>query len=84
MTAKLTIDKAGRIVIPKPLREELHLAPGDELELDSFGDQITLRPVREPSPLRKEDGMWVFRTGTRIPASTTNEILEQLRSGREI
>jgi hypothetical protein len=25
----LIIDKSGRVVIPKPLREELHLEPGD-------------------------------------------------------
>ncbi len=34
------------MVIPKPLREELHLEPGDSLEMESAGEQITLRPVR--------------------------------------
>jgi AbrB family looped-hinge helix DNA binding protein len=42
---RLTIDKAGRVVIPKPLREELHLEAGDALEMESAGEQITLRPV---------------------------------------
>ncbi len=46
MSTRLTIDKAGRVVIPKPLREELHLEPGDALELERAGEQITLRPVR--------------------------------------
>jgi|SRR5208282_3702349 len=46
MTAKLTMDKVGRIVLPKPVRENLQLAPGDELELESLGDRVTLRPLR--------------------------------------
>jgi AbrB family looped-hinge helix DNA binding protein len=35
MTTKITIDKAGRIVIPKPLRERLRLGAGDTLALQS-------------------------------------------------
>ena len=84
MTAKIILDKAGRVVIPKPLREEMQLAPGDALELESGGDQITLRPVRGTSPLQKEDGIWVFRTGKRIPASVTDELLNDLRAGRDV
>ena len=82
MTAKIIIDKAGRVVIPKPLREEMQLAPGDALELESGGDQIALRPVRGTFPLQKEDGIWVFRTGKRIPASVTDELLSDLRAER--
>jgi AbrB family looped-hinge helix DNA binding protein len=29
MTSKLTLDKAGRVVLPKPLRDRLQLVPGD-------------------------------------------------------
>ncbi len=60
---KLTIDKAGRVVIPKPLRDELNLSAGDSLELESSGCAITLRPIHEITPLRKEQGFWVYRTG---------------------
>jgi AbrB family looped-hinge helix DNA binding protein len=63
MNIRLTLDKAGRIVIPKPLREELRLEPGDDLEMESSGEEITLRPVRGTGPLTKEHGVWVFRTG---------------------
>jgi AbrB family looped-hinge helix DNA binding protein len=31
MTTKITLDKAGRVLIPKSLREELHLDLGDTL-----------------------------------------------------
>lgn len=50
MNTRSIIDKAGRVVIPKPLREELHLEPGDSLEMESAGEQITLRPVRGTGP----------------------------------
>ena len=84
MNVRLTIDKAGRIVIPKPLREELHLEPGDDLELESAGEEITLRPVRGTGPLTQEHGVWVFRTGQLMTASTTDEMLRKIREDRDL
>jgi AbrB family looped-hinge helix DNA binding protein len=84
MNVRLTIDKAGRVVIPKPLREELHLEPGDSLEMESAGEQITLRPVRGTGPLSKEHGVWVFHSGQALPASATDDMLEQIRHERDL
>ena len=75
MTTKIVLDKAGRVVIPKLL--------GDSLQLDRAGDQITLRPVRGSAPLQKEDGIWVFRTGKRIPSAVTDKLLDDLRTERD-
>lgn len=80
----LTIDKAGRVVIPKPLREELQLKPGDALEMERTGERIVLRPVRGTGPLAKEHGVWVFRTGQSLPASATDNMLEQIREERDL
>jgi AbrB family looped-hinge helix DNA binding protein len=79
MTTQVTIDGAGRIVLPKPLRTELDVGPGDMLELESVGERITLRPVRGTAPLAKEKGVWVFRTGQPLAASVTDGLLEQVR-----
>lgn len=84
MQTRLVIDKAGRVVIPKPLREELRLEPGDALEMESTGEQITLRPVRGTGPLTKEHGVWVFHSGQPLPASATDEILDLLREERDL
>jgi AbrB family looped-hinge helix DNA binding protein len=84
MSSRLTIDKAGRIVIPKPLRQELRLEPGDALEIETTGEQITLRPVRGTGPLFKEDGVWVFRTGQPLSAAATDEVIQQLRKERDL
>jgi AbrB family looped-hinge helix DNA binding protein len=83
MNTRIIIDKAGRVVIPKPLREELRLEPGDSLEMESSGEQITLRPVRGTGPLTKEQGVWVFHSGQPLPASATDEMLRQIREERD-
>ena len=83
MNSRLTIDKAGRVVIPKSLREELRLEPGDALELETSGEEITLRPVRGTGPLLKEHGVWVFYTGRPLSLSATNDMLQQIREERD-
>ena len=83
MSTRLVIDRAGRVVIPKPLREELHLEPGDSLEIESTGEQITLRPVRGTGPLTKEHGVWVFHSDEPLPASVTDDLLQQIRKERD-
>jgi len=83
MTTILTLDKAGRVVLPKPLRDELELAAGDTLELESRGEQIVLRPLRGSAPLQKERGVWVYRTGRPLTAATTDQTLRQIREERD-
>jgi AbrB family looped-hinge helix DNA binding protein len=83
MNTTVTLDKVGRVVIPKTLRDELQLEPGDTLELESEGDSMTLRPVRSVSPLRKEHGVWVFRGSKKLPAAATDEVLQELRKERD-
>jgi AbrB family looped-hinge helix DNA binding protein len=83
MTAKLTLDKAGRVVTPKPLRDEFQLGPGDALELQSSSEQITLRPVRGTMPLQKEHGIWVYRTGNPLPEAVIETALREVRAERD-
>jgi AbrB family looped-hinge helix DNA binding protein len=61
MSAKVSLDKAGRVVLPKALRDSMRLAPGDDLLVESEGEQITLRPVRPQATLKKEYGVWVYQ-----------------------
>ena len=83
MTGRLTIDKAGRIVLPKPLRDELQLEPGDSLEVNTSGEEITLRPLRGGSPLKKKRGVWVFETGEPLPDSVVQQTTRAIRRERE-
>src|ERR1700680_1412963 len=43
MTKNITLDKAGRVLIPKSLRQELRVDPGD-----------SLRPLRPEALLKRE------------------------------
>jgi AbrB family looped-hinge helix DNA binding protein len=61
MTAKISLDKAGRVVLPSALREKMQLGPGDTFVLESEGERITLRPVRPQALLQKERGIWVYQ-----------------------
>jgi AbrB family looped-hinge helix DNA binding protein len=44
---RTTIDSAGRIVVPKPLRDELGLQPGQVLELEVTDGrlQVEIAPI---------------------------------------
>jgi AbrB family looped-hinge helix DNA binding protein len=83
MRTKLTVDKAGRVVLPKPLRDELQLEAGDILEVESSGDEIRLRPVRGQAQLRKKHGVWVFRAGEPLTATEVEKTVRQVRRERE-
>jgi AbrB family looped-hinge helix DNA binding protein len=82
MTAKLTVDKAGRVVLPKPLREELQLEPGDVLEAETWGQKIILHPVRTTVPLQKEKGVWVYRTGQNLSSAVVDHTIRRVREER--
>ncbi len=71
---RTTIDAAGRLVVPKPLREELGFAPGTELELDAVDGRLE---VAVPSRVRVERGPH----GVRFAAEEQDRLTgEQLRS----
>jgi AbrB family looped-hinge helix DNA binding protein len=82
MVTTLTIDRAGRLVLPKPVREELQVGPGDSLELETEQDRIVLRPARR-GRMRKEHGVWVFDSGQPLSADVVRKTIRRLRSERE-
>ena len=82
MRGRVTLDRAGRIVLPKTVRDKLRLAPGDTFDLLVQGDDLTLRPIRTSSPLYKELGVWVLRTGEPLTAAETEEALRTVRAQR--
>jgi len=72
---KATIDSAGRLVIPKALRDELGLWPG-KVEVEADGADLRVRPAAEDS-LDEQDG-WLL-----VPASglvVTDQDVQALRA----
>jgi AbrB family looped-hinge helix DNA binding protein len=53
----LKIDHAGRIVVPKRLRDRLNLYPGSQLEVEEAPNGIFLRPTRRRASLIEKDGI---------------------------
>jgi AbrB family looped-hinge helix DNA binding protein len=71
MTTKLTLDRAGRVLIPNTVRKELHLSPGDALQLNSEGEEITLRPVRTKALLKRNMAFGFIRAMPLVARSPT-------------
>jgi AbrB family looped-hinge helix DNA binding protein len=78
---KLRIDKSGRIVVPKPLRERLGLKPGTELEVFDQPGGVLLRTVKEQPALVKVDGLWVDR-GVPQPGANWDRIINEVHEQR--
>lgn len=79
MNARITIDSAGRLILPKAVREALRIGPGDTLELESDDEHVVLHPVRVPPGISKERGVWVYRSGKPTDISIPDLIEEQRR-----
>ncbi|HEY4115794.1 MAG TPA: AbrB/MazE/SpoVT family DNA-binding domain-containing protein [Rhizomicrobium sp.] len=84
MADQVTLDSTGRVVIPKELRDELHLEAGDKLTVKSDGQGVTLRPVRPEPRMRKKQGIWVFQGGGGpISAEEFDRVLQEQRHERD-
>jgi AbrB family looped-hinge helix DNA binding protein len=57
------IDQAGRIVLPKEVRRELAIKPGEMLKVSVHGASVTLTPDREARGLVRKGKALVFSAG---------------------
>jgi len=55
----ITIDKAGRLVLPKPIRDRFNPVSGTELDVEPEADGVRLRVLGGASPLRHKQGLVV-------------------------
>ena len=78
---EMTVDKGGRVVIPKSLRRDLRLEPGDKLAVEQEGERMILRPIRPKVGLKKKYGVWVYGTGEPQTVSEV-DLIEQSRENR--
>jgi AbrB family looped-hinge helix DNA binding protein len=63
-TMRTTIDRAGRLVIPKPLRERLGLLDGVEVEIRESADGLSIVPLATGPALVERDGLVVIESGS--------------------
>jgi AbrB family looped-hinge helix DNA binding protein len=73
---RTTIDKAGRLVIPRALRDRIGLAGGGEVELELDGAAVRIEPVAG-SELREHGGLlFIPAVGTPVNAATVRELID--------
>ena len=56
---EITIDKAGRLVMPKPIRDRFNLVEGTQLDVEMEADGVRLRVPNGGSSLRRKQGIMV-------------------------
>lgn len=81
MNAIAEIDKAGRIVVPKKLRDALHLTAGSRLSLRQEGDQIIVESADKPRGLYMKRGTLVFDPGP-VPMMPNRDWVAEDREAR--
>ena len=80
---KTTIDRAGRLVIPKQIRDLVGLKPGVDLDIDYRHGAIVIEPISKAKLVRK--GSLLTSTVPGAPKLTlkeTNRILRLVRDRR--
>ena len=75
----LKIDKAGRVILPKPVRDRLGLHAGSDLEIQETPDGVVLRPADRRPSMVKKGSFWVH-TGELPPGY---DILKAIDDDRE-
>jgi AbrB family looped-hinge helix DNA binding protein len=78
----LKVDKAGRIVLPKPVRDRLGLHDGSNLEMEETPEGVVLKPVGRKSSLVRK-GRFLVHTGQLPSGYDTFEAIDQDREERE-
>jgi AbrB family looped-hinge helix DNA binding protein len=79
---RITIDKAGRIVVPKTLRDVLGMRAGAQLDIEAVDGALEIRAAPTPVHLEERDGVPVAVPEQSLPPLTAEQVrttLEQTR-----
>lgn len=79
---RVAIDAAGRIVVPKPLRDELGLTPGTELEISAVDRRLEIVVATTPMRLEEHEHGVVAVTDREMPVLTAAQVRETLERVR--
>ncbi len=79
---RTTIDSAGRIVVPKPLRDALGFGPGETLEVEARDGRLEVEVAPTPMKLGESEGVLAAIPEHELPPLSADEVraaLEQTR-----
>lgn len=74
-----TIDGAGRIVVPKQLRDALGLTPGTRLDISWYGAGLQIVPHGRTARLVEQDGHLVIDGDTAIDDDAMYALIDSVR-----
>jgi AbrB family looped-hinge helix DNA binding protein len=77
-----TVDRAGRVVIPKRMRDRLGLGAGVAITIDDVGDHLEIRPTGASARLVERGGRMVFTAEVPVRALTDRQVRELLEDER--
>ena len=75
------MDKAGRVILPKPVRDRFGLREGSNLEMEETPEGLVLKPVEIRPSMIKKQGLWVH-TGQVPPGFDAVQAIREDREGR--
>ncbi len=76
------VDQAGRIVLPKKIRDRLGLRKDSELEIKESSEGILLQPVDQKSALVRDKDGWLVHTGRPVGRMDWDRLVEDMREER--
>jgi len=79
---KTAIDAAGRVIIPKSLRDELGLHPGVALEICASDGTLVIEPIPTPVALIRRGKRMVAKPAMRLPKLTQEAVRATLDGSR--
>jgi AbrB family looped-hinge helix DNA binding protein len=79
---RITIDAAGRLVVPKALRDELRLEGGTLLEIRVREGRLELEPVSAPMRLERRGRRLVATSGEPLPRIDADDVRAVVESQR--
>jgi AbrB family looped-hinge helix DNA binding protein len=82
VSMKTTIDAAGRIVVPKALRQALGLKPGQPMEIRAGDGRLEIEIAPTPMQLKKRGTGVVAVPADSLPPLTAEQVRETLERVR--
>ena len=70
------IDAVGRLVVPKPLRDALGLAPGTSVDVSRYGAGLQVLPTGRTARLVRESGVLVAEGDAAIDDDTVFGLID--------